>query len=138
MSVIYQRTLMREPMSSGISSVRFTIGETVIDSEWRDTSTARRLLAVLPVRAQGNYWGEEFYFSVPVSATDEPDATDVVEPGTVAFWTQGSCLCLFWGPTPASRANECRAASNVNIIGRVTNPDALRTLQARRVTVERA
>ncbi|MBM3796989.1 MAG: hypothetical protein FJW31_23755 [Acidobacteria bacterium] len=100
-------------MNGGTSRVRFTIGETVIDSEWRDTSTARRLLAVLPVRAQ-------------------------VEPGTAAFWTQRSCLRLFWGPTPASHGKECRAASNVNIVGRVTNPDALRALTARALTVDRA
>ncbi|MCC6538753.1 MAG: hypothetical protein IT162_14455 [Bryobacterales bacterium] len=125
-------------MSSGTTRVKFTIGETVIESEWRSTPTAQKLLANLPLRAQGSYWGEEFYFSTPVRAADEPDATEVVEPGAVAFWTQGSCLCLFWGPTPASRGAECRAASPVNVVGRVLNPDALRQLQARSVTVERA
>jgi len=31
----------------------------------------------------------------------------------------GSCLCVFWGPTPASRGGECRAASKVNVVGQV-------------------
>jgi len=118
-----------------MTRVTFTIGQMVIHSEWRDTPTAKRLLEKLPFSAQGSYWGEEFYFPVPVKASAEPDATDVVEPGTVAFWVEGSCLCLFWGPTPASLGSECRAASEVNIVGRVTNPQALTRLAARAVTV---
>jgi hypothetical protein len=118
-----------------MARVTFTIGSEEIVVEWRDSETARQLLAALPLRAQGSYWGGEFYFPVPIKAAAEPDATDVVEPGTVAFWTQGSCLCLFWGPTPASQGSECRAASSVNIVGRVLNPDALPRLQSRSVSV---
>lgn len=121
------------------TKVTFTIGDVAVESEWRDDSeTARRLAAALPLTAQGSYWGEEFYFATPVRARAEPDATDVVEPGTVAFWVEGSCLCLFWGPTPASCGSECRAASAVNIVGRVTNPESLQRLKARPVRVERA
>jgi hypothetical protein len=60
----------------------------------------------------------------------------VVEPGTVAYWPEGNCLCLFWGPTPASRSQECRAASKVNLVGRVLNPEVLAKLKGRRVRVE--
>lgn len=118
-----------------MSRVTFTIGGELIHSEWRDTATARQLLAALPFSSQGSYWGEEFYFPAPVKATAEPGATDVVEPGTVAYWVQGSCLCLFWGPTPASHGSECRAASEVNIVGRVTNPEVLPSLKGRAVAV---
>ncbi len=118
-----------------MARVTFTVGNEVVVSEWRDTETARRLLAALPLTATGSYWGGELYFGVPVKAAPEADATEVVEPGTVAFWTEGSCLCLFWGPTPASRGDECRAASSVNIVGRVTNPEALTRLKGRTVAV---
>lgn len=58
----------------------------------------------------------EFYFKVPVKTAAESDSVEVVEPGTVAYWVQGSCLCIFWGPTPASYGDECRAASRVNLL----------------------
>lgn len=121
------------------TAVNFTIGDVVVRTEWRDDSeTARQLIEALPLSAQGSYWGDEFYFSTPVRASAEPGASDVVEPGTVAFWVEGSCLCLFWGPTPASRGKECRAASAVNAIGRVTNAEVLRRLKGRSVRVELA
>jgi hypothetical protein len=116
--------------------VHFTIGGILIEAELNDTMTAKKIAAALPLDSSGSYWGEEFYFPVPVKAPYERDATDVVDPGTVAFWVEGSCLCLFWGRTPASRDNECRAASNVNVVGRVLNVDALRGLRGRQVRVE--
>jgi len=120
-----------------MARVDFLFGETVIESEWEDTETARRLLEALPLEASGNYWGGEFYFSVPVQAPAEATAREVVEPGTVAFWVEGSCLCLFWGATPVSQSDECRAASKVNIVGRVLNPELLPGLKGRRVKVAR-
>lgn len=121
-----------------MSKVNFKIGDILIESDWRDTPTARKLVEALPIESSGNYWGGEFYFDVKEVAAEEADATDVVAPGTVAYWTAGHCLCLFWGPTPASQADECRAASAVNIVGRVLNPEDLPKLSERRVRVEAA
>jgi hypothetical protein len=119
-----------------MSKVNFKIGEILVESEWRDTPTARAIAEALPIESAGSYWGGEFYFEVPVAAPLEPDATEVVEPGTVAYWPAGNCLCLFWGPTPASKGKECRAASAVNLVGRVLNPEVLPKLRGRRVRVE--
>jgi hypothetical protein len=116
--------------------VKFTIGETEVQAEWNNSETARRLFEALPFEASGNYWGGEFYFRAPVKAPPEKDAKEVVEAGTVAYWPDGACLCLFWGPTPASQGEECRAASEVNIVGRVLDPALLRKLKGRRVRVE--
>jgi hypothetical protein len=107
-----------------------------IQSEWNDSPTARRILAALPLQARGNYWGGEIYFEIPVIAEQEPDAREVVDPGAIAYWPAGHCLCVFWGPTPASQGGECRAASAVNVVGRALNPDVLPTLRARDVRVE--
>ena len=120
---------------AGPAKVNITIGGTVVESEWRDTETTKRILAALPIESSGNYWGGEFYFSIPVSAPMEKDARDVVDPGAVAFWPEGDCLCVFWGPTPASHGDECRAASKVNIVGRVLNPEVLPKLKGRKVSV---
>ena len=115
--------------------VSLNIGDVEVQCDWNDSETARRLLAALPLESAGNYWGGEFYFPVPVRAPCEKTAREVVEPGTVAYWPEGSCLCLFWGPTPASHGEECRAASRVNVVGQVRNPQVLPILKARRVRV---
>jgi hypothetical protein len=117
--------------------IKFTIGDSEILAELNEGPTAKKIAASLPINGAGNYWGEEFYFSVPVQSVYEPGASDVVEPGTVAFWVEGSCLCLFWGPTPVSRGRECRAASKVNVVGKVLDPAGLRSLKARTVKVKR-
>lgn len=116
--------------------VRFTIGDTAIDSEWLDTPTARDLYAALPLETSGSYWGGEFYFETPVNAKTESGASDVVDRGAAAYWPPGRCLCLFWGPTPVSQGQECRAADAVNVIGQVDDPEALQSLHGRHVRVE--
>ena len=118
-----------------MAQVVFTIGEIEIESEFNDSETARRIVEALPIEASGNYWGGEFYFPIPVKAPPEKSAREVVEPGTVAYWPQGACLCIFWGPTPASTGAECRAASPVNLVGRVLHPELLGQLRGRRVRV---
>jgi hypothetical protein len=92
----------------------------------RDTPTARALLAVLPVEASANTWGEEVYFTLPMSAKLEAGATQVVEPGTVCFWVQGQALALPFGATPVSNGNECRLVTPCNIVGQIDgNPRRL-------------
>ncbi len=95
-----------------------------------DTPTARLLVARLPCSAQAQTWGEEVYFAVPVEAVLEPDARQVVEPGTVCFWVEGGCLALPFGRTPVSRGNECRLVAPVNVLGRLRgDPRALASVR---------
>lgn len=90
--------------------------------------TVAKLLAVLPCESSVNTWGEEVYFSLPVTTTLEPGARQVVDPGTVCFWVDGSALALPWGRTPASRGDECRLVSPCNVLGRIRgDPAVLRT-----------
>jgi hypothetical protein len=53
-----------------------------------------------------------------VSAKLEAGACEVVDPGTVCFWVQGSSLALPYGPTPVSRGDECRLVTKVNVLGK--------------------
>jgi hypothetical protein len=115
--------------------VSFAIGDINVESEFNDSETARCIMDALPIESSGSYWGGEFYFPVPVNAPAEKTAREVVDPGTVAFWPDGSCLCIFWGPTPASQGEECRAASKVNLVGRVLNPEVLPKLKGRKVKI---
>ena len=119
-----------------MTRVDIVVGSVVVKTEWNDSATARQLLAALPIRSSGSYWGKELYFDVPVEAELEEGAGDVVPAGAVAYWPPGPSLCLFWGPTPASRSGECRAASPVNVVGRVLNPEILPRLKAREVIVD--
>ena len=104
------------------------------------TPTTRRLLRALPITSTAKRWGDEVYFEVPVKALLEPDARDVVEPGTVCFWVEGSSLAIPFGPTPASRASECRLVARVNVLGCLEgDPQQLATvLDGEVIRVERA
>jgi uncharacterized protein len=85
----------------------------------RDTPTAAALLDALPCESSANTWGEEVYFSLPVKAKLEADAKQVVDPGAVCFWVQGSSLALPFGPTPVSQGDECRLVTKCNVVGAI-------------------
>src|SRR5579859_3956421 len=96
----------------------------------RPTPTSEALRAALPIQSTANTWGKEVYFRTPVSRPVEPDARQVVEPGTVAFWTDGDSLALPFGPTPISRADQCRLASPCNLLRALDgDPEALATVR---------
>jgi hypothetical protein len=42
-----------------------------------------------------------------------------MEKGELGYWPTGKAFCIFFGPTPASQGDEIRAASAVNVIGKV-------------------
>ena len=104
-------------MSRGI---RISFGEVVVEGELHETPTAALIWEALPIEGEGHRWGEEIYFTIPVQAALDDTAREVVERGDVGYWPQGQALCIFFGPTPASRADEIRAASAVNIVGKIT------------------
>jgi len=92
--------------------------------ELRETGTVRILAGALPFSAPAHRWGEEVYFDTPITSELEPDASDVVEPGTICFWVDGDALALPFGPTPVSRGDECRLVSKANIMGHIEGDSA--------------
>lgn len=102
-----------------MARIRIAWGGGAVTIELRDTPTVKALLAALPCQASASTWGEEVYFELPVGATLEADAQQVVDPGTVCFWVEGSALALPYGRTPASKGNESRLVTRCNVVGKV-------------------
>ena len=96
-----------------------TAGRARVRAELNDTATAQAVARALPIESEVNRWGGEIYFSIPVEVDLEEGAREVLEAGDLACWPAGNVFCIFFGPTPASIANEIRAASPVNVVGRV-------------------
>jgi len=99
--------------------VRITAGGASAIARLKDTPTADKFWAALPIKGSANTWGDEIYFSIPVKAAAEPDASDAVSVGDIAYWPPGSAFCLFFGMTPASSGGVIRAASAVNVFGAI-------------------
>lgn len=88
------------------------------EAELLDTETARMILDALPITANANTWGDEIYFGIPVM-TGEDDAQAVVQLGDLGYWPPGHAFCIFFGRTPASRGDDIRPASPVNVFGKL-------------------
>ncbi|HET6455059.1 MAG TPA: cyclophilin-like fold protein [Armatimonadota bacterium] len=119
--------------------IKITAGSVVASAELNDSKTADAIWDALPITARGNTWGDEIYFGIPVSVGEE-NGKEVVEMGDIAYWPPGSAFCIFFGPTPASRGNEIRPASAVNVVGKVVgDPKAFKAVRSgEQVVLDRA
>lgn len=99
--------------------ISVTAGPVTMEAELNDSSTARMIWESLPITGRANTWGDEIYFEIPVEAGQAPDARADVKVGELGYWPVGRAFCIFFGPTPASTGDQPRAASPVNIVGRV-------------------
>ncbi len=91
----------------------------VFEGELDESVTGKAIYGALPIRAKAQRWGGEIYFNIPVSCELEEDSREVLEEGELGYWPPGRAFCIFFGPTPASGGDEIRAASAVNIVGRI-------------------
>jgi hypothetical protein len=103
-----------------MNRITIAAGDVTVLAELNDSPTAQAVWESLPIDGKANVWGDEIYFGIPVQAEQEPDARAVVEVGEVGYWPPGKAFCIFFGPTPASTDERPRAASPVNILGRVS------------------
>lgn len=94
-------------------------GQVKVDAQLNDSPTAKLITEALPIKARGQRWGGEIYFTIPVKTDLEDNCRDVLKAGELGYWPTGNAFCIFFGPTPASVKDEIRAASDVNIIGKV-------------------
>ena len=104
----------------------------------RNPKTVAAIWSTLPIKARVNTWGDEIYFSTAVKVKRE-NAQQVVEKGDIGYWPPGEAFCIFFGPTPASIEDEIRAASPVNIFGKVVgNPEVFKSIkQGDEITIDK-
>lgn len=117
-----------------------SIGEVLAElTDEYSPKTFNEVVKALPIEGVASIWGSEIYFPIPVFV-DEENSFEVVEKGAIAYWPPGNSLCIFWGPTPASRhRDEIRPASPVNVVGRVLgDPEVFSKVRFReRIVIEK-
>jgi len=119
--------------------IRILVSDLKVEAELNESKTAQSVWEALPIEARGNLWGEEIYFAIPVKTGLEQGSREVMSAGELGYWPTGHAFCIFFGPTPASQGNEIRAASAVNVIGKVlTDPKVfLKVKDGAKVTLEK-
>ena len=86
--------------------MRILIGAAAVDLtvELNHSATAASLWSALPLESEAQTWGDEVYFSVPISLPAD-DAQATVPSGAVGYWPPGRAVCLFFGQQPVSPVN---------------------------------
>jgi hypothetical protein len=98
--------------------IRIVAGTVEAEAELNNTASAQAIWEALPIQARVSLWGDEVYFSTPLSLELEA-GQEVVGTGDLGYWPEGNAFCIFFGPTPASRGDEIRPASPVTVFGKV-------------------
>jgi uncharacterized protein len=119
--------------------IRITIGKLSMEAELNDSPTAQKVAAALPLKCSFSTWGDEIYFAIPVTASLDSGAKEVVELGELGYWPTGKAFCIFFGPTPMSSPGKIVPASAVNILGKVLgDPEKFKeVMNEREVIMER-
>jgi len=120
--------------------IRILVSDLRVEAELNESKTAQLVWEALPIEAKANLWGEEIYFGIPVKTVLEEEAREAVSAGELGYWPTGHAFCIFFGPTPASRGDEIRAASAVNVIGKVLSDPKLfkKVKDGVKITLEKA
>ncbi len=93
-------------------------------------ATTKEIDKNLPLESKAMIWGDEIYFDTGIKASPEGATLDV-NIGDIAYWPQGKCLCIFFGPTPASSGDKPVPASEVVIVGKAElDPNQLRKVKS--------
>ena len=105
--------------------IKIVVGNMETQATLNESMTAIKVWDILPFTSRAMIWGDEIYFDIPLEMNLEKGASAVVQLGDLAYWPAGPSMCIFLGKTPVSEGNEIRAASAVNVFGKVTDVKAL-------------
>jgi hypothetical protein len=135
----YIAFLFREVLYMPLS-ILLVLGSEVIPAILDDTPQGQKLYDRLPIESDFATWGDEIYFSIPVTLSSDT-MVETVALGDIAYWPPGKAFCIFYGRTPVSAPGEIRPASEVIHLGKVTgNPVVFKTLSrtADMIRIDRA
>lgn len=101
------------------------------------SDAAQELFSRLPLEATVKRWGDEIYCETGWEDFSSYPATSEVRVGGIAFWPEGKCLCVFFGPTPQSSDERPVPASPVIVVGKtILSPDELRSVsEGEKITI---
>ena len=118
--------------------IRITAGAIEAEAELNDTGTAQAIWEMLPIEGRVNLWGDEIYFSIPLSLNLEA-GQGMVQMGELGYWPDGNAFCIFFGPTPVSQGDEIRPVGPVTVFGKfIGDATVFRKVAARiKITVRR-
>ncbi len=118
-----------------IAFVDIQVGALKLQAEIYNTPTSDAFVHALPLNSSFQRWGDEIYFNVPFICETEPEATQNMEVGDIAYWPGGQAVAIFFGPTPMSKGKLPVAYERVNRFGKVVG-DATAIKKATGRTVE--
>jgi uncharacterized protein len=122
-------------------TIKITIGKLTVFCTLNASQTAKLIWNSLPLTSKSELWGEEVYFYIqPKTGIEKAYACDEVQPGDLAYWPTGPCMCLFFGLTPNSRAGKIIPVSTVNVFGSVEGDPLILSIvkEGQPIKVERA
>ena len=102
-----------------VIKIKTTQGELSVKKyDEHNKNTLKIILDNLPIEGIVNTWGDEIYFETELEINEEKTQREV-EIGELAFWPPGKAICIFFGKTPISESNKPKAASPVNVFGKI-------------------
>jgi hypothetical protein len=108
--------------------ITFATSSASFEADFNDSPAARMITRSLPIISVVSRWGDEIYFEIGLNCQRDNE-TMALEVGDIGYWPQGRCLCVFFGPTPASSGDAPVPASPVVLVGKAkASPDLLRTI----------
>ena len=115
-----------DPEVAFMLPIRIAVGDVRLDGQLNDTESARAVARALPLTVEFRVWGDELHFDVPVELDCVARPAPKVGVGDVGLWAEGKTLCIFFGPTPMSEAEETVSAVPVTVVGHVEGAERLR------------
>ena len=96
--------------------MKLLINSRTINLSLLDTKTAHIISKSKEFSSLISTWGDEIYFKTPIKGIElEENARETMDFGEIAYWVEGNSIAIGFGRTPASKNNEIRLVSKVNI-----------------------
>jgi hypothetical protein len=119
---LYKAMIKNKKISLRFNDIKKTIHVELDTSH--SPRTVKALLHNLPIKVKIYRWGDELYTEKTPIVAYEENAKSIVNVLDVAYWPEGSAICLFFGPTPISKSpDEILPYSPVNIVGKIISED---------------